>query len=192
MAANTLIKSKQRVADHGEVFTPPHIVEAMIKMVEPEVNRIDSRELEPACGSGNFLVPILKRKLATVDDQYGRSEFERRHYSLLALISVYGIELLADNAGECCQNLLEVFADHLRLPITDDGDDDPLLAAARTVLRLDIVNGDALAMKYVSPPTPIVFSEWAYLGKGDFHRRDFRYDNLTKARDFQTVESIQS
>ena len=61
-----LVKSKQRVADHGEVFTPPWMVEAMLDLVNDETERIDSRFLEPACGSGNFLVRILKRKLAAV------------------------------------------------------------------------------------------------------------------------------
>lgn len=92
----SLVKSKQRVADHGEVFTPPELVEAMIGLVQTEAERIDSRFLEPACGSGNFLVPVLRRKLATVDARYGKSDFEKRHHALLALMSIYGIEHLAD------------------------------------------------------------------------------------------------
>ena len=108
-----LVKSKQRVADHGEVFTPPELVEAMLDLVRAESERIDSRFLEPACGSGNFLVPVLQRKLATVDARYGKSDFEKRHHALLALMSIYGIELLADNVAECRENLLEVFVDDL-------------------------------------------------------------------------------
>ena len=96
-----LVKSKQRVADHGEVFTPPRMVEAMLDLVKDESERIDSRFLEPACGSGNFLVPVLTRKLATVEARYGKSDFERRHQALLALMSIYGIELLDDNVAEC-------------------------------------------------------------------------------------------
>src|ERR1700722_12059200 len=105
-----LIKSKKRVADHGEVFTPPWMVEAMFDLVKAESERIDSRLLEPACGSGNFLVPVLKRKLTTVHAQYGKSDFERRHHALLALMSIYGIELLDDNVAECRENLLNVVA----------------------------------------------------------------------------------
>src|SRR6266568_4446617 len=96
-----LIKSKRRVADHGEVFTPPWLVEKMLDLVKGETGRIDSRFLEPACGSGNFLVPVLQRKLAAVEAKYGKSDFERRHYALLALMCVYGIELLIDNIAEC-------------------------------------------------------------------------------------------
>src|SRR6201992_523128 len=90
-----LIKSKRRVADHGEVFTPAWLVEAMLDLVKGETERIDSRFLEPGSGSGNFLVPILKRKLAAVELKYGKSsEFEKEHYALLALMCIYGIELL--------------------------------------------------------------------------------------------------
>ena len=93
----SLFKSRKRVADHGEVFTPPWMVEAMLNLVKGETERIDSRFLEPACGSGNFLVRILQRKLAAVELKFGKSDFERRHYALLALMCIYGIELLADN-----------------------------------------------------------------------------------------------
>ena len=115
-----LVKSKQRVADHGEVFTPPWMVEAMLDLVKPETERIDARFLEPACGSGNFIVQILRRKLAAVELKYGKSDFERRHYALLGLMCIYGIELLADNISECRANVLEVFADYLQLDEADD------------------------------------------------------------------------
>jgi hypothetical protein len=71
-----LIKSKRRVADHGEVFTPRWLVEKMLDLVKGETERIDSRFLEPACGSGNFLVPVLQRKLAAVEIKFGKTEFE--------------------------------------------------------------------------------------------------------------------
>ena len=110
-----MIKSKKRVADHGEVFTPPWMVEAMLDLVKGETERIDSRFLEPACGSGNFLVPVLQRKLAAVEVKFGKSDFEKRHYALLALMCIYGIELLADNIAECRANLLEILADYLNI-----------------------------------------------------------------------------
>ncbi|HEY9424753.1 MAG TPA: N-6 DNA methylase, partial [Microterricola sp.] len=153
----SLVKSKQRVADHGEVFTPPEIVEAMIDLVRAEAERIDSRFLEPACGSGNFLVPVLKRKLAVVDARYGKSEFERRNHALLALMSIYGIEILSDNVAECRDNLLDVFVSHLGIP-----SDDELARAAASVLRTNVVHGDALSMETcTTQPRPITFAEWA-------------------------------
>src|SRR5471032_1708898 len=104
------VKSKQRVADHGEVFTPASMVEAMLDLVKDETERLDSRFLEPACGSGNFLVQILQRKLSAVELKFGKSDFEKRHYALLALMCMYGIELLEDNIAECRTNMLEILA----------------------------------------------------------------------------------
>lgn len=169
-----LIKSKERVADHGEVFTPPWMVEAMLDLVRGEAERIDSRFLEPACGSGNFLVQVLVRKLAAVESKFGKSPFERQHYALLALMSIYGVELLVDNIGECRANLLEVLADYLELVETDE-----LYGAASYVLSQNLVHGDALTMR-TSDGKAIVFAEWGYLGKGKFQRRDFRFDALTQ------------
>jgi hypothetical protein len=170
-----LIRSKQRVADHGEVFTPDWMVEAMLDLVKGETERIDSRFLEPACGSGNFLVRVLKRKLAAVELRYGQSAFERRHYALLGLMCTYGIELLADNIAECRANLLAIFDAYLDL---DDQDD--LHRAAVHVLSLNLVHGDALTMR-MHGDVAITFAEWGYLGKGRFQRRDFRYDSLTQS-----------
>src|SRR5260370_38342380 len=94
------IKSKKRVADHGEVFTPLWMVEAMLDLVKGETERVDSRFLESACGSGNFLVRVLQRKLTTVELKFGKSDFEKKHYSLLSLMCIYGIELFADNIAQ--------------------------------------------------------------------------------------------
>ena len=170
-----LIRSKQRVADHGEVFTPDWMVEAMLDLVKGETERIDSRFLEPACGSGNFLVRVLKRKLAAVELKYGQSGFEKRHFALLGLMCTYGIELLADNIAECRANLLAIFDAYLDL---DDQDD--LHRAAVHVLSLNLVHADALTMR-MHGDVAITFAEWGYLGKGRFQRRDFRYDNLTQS-----------
>lgn len=177
--AQQLVKSKQRVADHGEVFTPAWMVEDMLDLVMHESERVDSRILEPACGSGNFLIPVLARKLATVQSRHGKSEFEKRHYALFALMCTYGIELLADNAEECRHNLAEVFNTFLGI-----GDDDQWAQAARAVLAVNIVQGDALTMT-VPSGQPITFPEWGYLGKGKFQRRDFRYDDLTQRASYE-------
>jgi hypothetical protein len=174
----SLFKSKQRVADHAEVFTPAWLVEAMLDLVKDETERIDSRFLEPACGSGNFLVPILRRKLAAVERKFGKSDFERRHYALLAVMCVYGMELLADNIAECRANMLEILADYLNLEESDD-----LYRAAFCVLSQNLVHGDALTMR-TSDGQPITFTEWGYLGKGKFQRRDFRLDVLTQMSAF--------
>ena len=169
-----LIKSKRRVADHGEVFTPGWLVEKMLDLVKGESERIDSRFLEPACGSGNFLVPVLQRKLAAVETKYGKSDFEKRHYALLAVMCTYGIELLADNIAECRADMLEAFAHYLNLIETDE-----FYRAALYVLSQNLVHGDALTMR-MPDDQPITFAEWGYLGKGKFQRRDFRFDALAQ------------
>ena len=174
----SLVKSKQRVADHGEVLTPAWMVEAMLDLVKAETERIDSRVLEPACGSGNFLVPVLRRKLAAVDRKYGKSEFEKRYYALFGLMCVYGIELLPDNVAECHKNMLEVLADYIGVDEQDD-----LYRAAAYVLSQNIVHGDALTM-LTNTREPITFADWGYLGKGKFQRRDFRFDTLTQLSSF--------
>lgn len=179
-----LIRSKKRVADHGEVFTPPWLVEKMLDLVKGETERIDARFLEPACGSGNFLVPILQRKLAAVELKFGKVDFEKRHYALLAVMCAYGIELLPDNIAECRANMLEVFADYLDLSASDD-----LYRAAFYVLSLNLVHGDAMTMRDTEG-TPISVVEWGYLGKGKFQRRDFRLDVLTGMASFSAEGSL--
>lgn len=183
----SLIKSRKRVADHGEVFTPAWIVNAMLDLVRDESERIDSRFLEPACGSGNFIVNVLRRKLAAVECKFGKSDFEKRHYALLALMCIYGIELLPDNIAECRANMLEVFAEYLNL--TDDADE--TYRAAFFVLSLNLVHGDAMTMRDMNS-APISVVEWAYLGKGKFQRRDFRLDVLTSAASFGAEDSLFS
>lgn len=179
-----LVKSKQRVADHGEVFTPSWMVEAMLDLVKDETHRIDSRFLEPACGSGNFLVHVLQRKLAAVELKYGKSAFEKRHFALFGLMCIYGVELLPDNIAECRENLLEIFADYLQMDETSD-----LYRAASFVLSQNLIHGDALTMLN-SSKQPITFSEWGYLGKGKFQRRDFRFDVLTHSSAFSAEDSL--
>jgi hypothetical protein len=179
-----LIKSKRRVADHGEVFTPPWLVEKMLDLVRGETERIDSRFLEPACGSGNFLVPVLQRKLAAVEAKFGRTDFERRHYALLAVMCTYGIELLADNIIECRANMLEVFADYLNLDETDE-----VYLAAYYVVSQNLVHGDALTMR-THDGQAITFAEWGYLGRGKYQRRDFRLDVLTQMSSFTQEGSL--
>ena len=180
----SFVKSKKRVADHGEVFTPAWMVEAMLDLVKDETERIDSRFLEPACGSGNFIVPILQRKLAVVELKYGASEFERQHYALLGLMCIYGIELLADNIAEYRVNVLDVFAQYLNLDETDD-----LYQAAAHVLSENLIHGDALTMCAIDGQ-PIHFAEWGYLGKGKYQRRDFRFDVLTGSSAFSAEGSL--
>ena len=171
---NDLVKSKQRVADHGEVFTPSWIVDDMLDLVENESTRIESRFLESACGAGNFLKTVLERKLGTVRAKYGKSEFETRHYALLAVMSIYGIELLEDNIEECREELLAIYSRFLGID-----QESPWYKAATKVLIVNIIQGDALTLT-TTDGKPMKFPEWGYLGSGKYQRRDFQFDALTQ------------
>lgn len=179
-----LITSKQRVADHGEVFTPEWLVESMLDLVKDETERIDSRFLEPACGSGNFLVRVLQRKLAAVELKYGKTGFEKKHCALLGLMCIYGIELLPDNIAVCRKNLLDIFTQYLKIDTEDE-----FYRAAFYVLSQNLIHGDALTMRNIEDE-PITFAEWGYLGKGKFQRRDFRLDSLTQSSAFSEEGSL--
>lgn len=178
------MRSKQRMIDHGEVFTPAWLVDAMLDLVRDETERIDSRFLESACGSGNFLVQVLRRKLAAVELKYGKSDFEKRHYALHGLMCIYGIELLSDNVVECREHMLKIFDEFLALSEEDD-----FHRAAAYVLSQNIVHGDAVTM-LTNEVAPISFPEWGYLGKGKFQRRDFRFDTLTQMSAFGGEDTL--
>lgn len=173
--SENLTRSKQRIADHGEVFTPAWLVEDMLNLVKDESERIDARFLEPACGSGNFLVKVLQRKLAVVESKYGSAPFEREHFAVFALMCVYGIELLPDNIAECRDNLLAILAEYLGITKGEVP-----YRAGHFVLSQNLVHGDALKMRTLDDKA-ITFAEWGYLGKGKYQRRDFRLDTLTQA-----------
>lgn len=151
----------------------------MLDLVDHEAERIDARFLEPACGSGNFVIPVLRRKLSTVHEKYAAGEFERRHHALFSLMCIYGIELLQDNVEECRQNLLDELFAYLGA-----GSDSEWFAAARAVVDANIIHGDALTMK-AEGGDPIVFPEWGYLGRGKFQRRDFCFDSLYQMSSFE-------
>jgi hypothetical protein len=170
--------SKKRVADHGEVYTHPREVNAMLDLVKPETERIESRFLEPACGTGNFLVEILRRKLDVVSARYCKSQLEWERYAVLAVSSIYGIDILADNVAACRGRLFELFDEtyiaHFRNHTKDD-----CRSSIHFILSRNILHGDALTLKTVEPPIePIIFSEWSAVNGSLLKRRDFVYGDL--------------
>jgi hypothetical protein len=174
------IKSKERVSAHGEVFTADREVNAMLDLVKQETERVDSRFLEPACGNGNFLVRILERKLAVVRRMYqpmGRSAFELN--ALIALGSLYGIELQMDNVLECRQRLFDIFRQTYAELFPDLSQSDDFLRSAQYMLERNILWGDALTLRTPDESAAIVFSEWSAINQ-QFKRRDFTLDALLK------------
>ena len=168
------VVSRKRVADHGEVYTGEREVNAMLDLVKQETERIESRFLEPACGTGNFLAEVLKRKLRIVENRYGKSQLEYERYSFLAVTSIYGIDILEDNVLKCRKRLFEIFRDKYNSLFREE-----LLNAAKYVLERNIIWGDALELKTVGDdPKSIVFSEWSPVNGSMIKRRDFAFHEL--------------
>jgi len=172
------VVSKQRVADHAEVLTGRREVNAMLDLVKSETERIDSRFLEPACGTGNFLAEIVERKLRVVEARYGKSQLDYERDAILAVSSVYGIDILEDNVRQCRQRLFGIFdLNYLRLFKGKSHDD--CRESVRYILERNIIQGDALSLKTVGDnPKPIVFSEWSPVNGSMLKRRDFTFHGL--------------
>lgn len=170
--------SKKRVADHGEVFTSQREVNAMLDLVKQETERIDSRFLEPACGTGNFLTEILNRKLRVVEKKYRRSQLEFERNLVLAVSSVYGIDILQDNVIACRQRLLEMANARYSILFTAQARDE-VRKAVEFILTRNIIWGDALTLKTVGEKKEsIVFSEWSPVNGSQLKRRDFAFKEL--------------
>lgn len=171
------IKSKQRIRDHGEVFTPEHIVNDMLDLVRNETEIIESRFLEPACGDGNFLAPILERKIEMVKKRYRSSQIEFERMALLAIGSIYGVELLHDNVETCIERLYKI-VDDVYTKIYKNKSKDDFRKSVRFVLCRNILHGDALNLKNPDSNKYLVFSEWSLVSGSKIKRRDFEYREL--------------
>lgn len=172
------VVTKKRITDHGEVYTNKREVNAMLDLVVQETERIDSRFLEPACGTGNFLTEILERKLKVVKSRYAKNQLDYERYAVIAVSSIYGIELLEDNIVECRQRLFAIFDREygrlFKLKAKDECKE-----AVRYLLAKNILWGDALTLKTVGEhPKPIVFSEWSPVNGSQIKRRDFAFNDL--------------
>lgn len=182
------VKSKQRVAEHGEVFTAEREVKAMCDLVKQETERIDSRFLEPACGDGNFLTEVLSRKLAVVKKKYKKSSYDYERNSLLALGSIYGVDILPDNAIACRERLFTIWDKEYKKVCKKECNDDTR-EAAQFILSRNIVCGNALSLRCVDENgkdtnEPIVFSEWTFpFNDAITQRKDYTFDELLNGND---------
>lgn len=177
------VKSKQRVSDHGEVFTAEREVNAMLDLVKPETERIDSRFLEPACGEGAFLIEILRRKLEVVKSRYGKSPYDYERYAVLAVTSIYGVDILQDNVEICRQRLYELW-DKAYTANAKAQANEQCREVVRFILRKNILCGDALTMRQ-SDGTPIIFAEWSLVTENQIKRRDYALDELLAGHEEQ-------
>lgn len=173
------VKSKKRVTDHGEVFTNQREVNAMLDLVKHETERIDSRFLEPACGNGNFLAEVLRRKLAVVDSRYSKSQIEWERYAVIAVSSIYGVDILEDNAQECRERLFNIFNERYTA-IFKNKCKDECRRSVKFLLNRNILWGDALDFTNPETKQPIVFSEWSAVNGSMLKRRDYMFKFLVE------------
>ncbi len=172
------VKHKQRVDDHGEVFTSEREVNAILNLIEQETLRIESRFLEPACGTGNFLAEILRRKLNVVSQRYKKSQLEFERFSVLAISSIYGIDILEDNVEECRERLLGIFETLYRKTFKEHCKKD-CLNSVKYILNKNILWGEALTLKAVGEnDEPIIFAEWSPVNGSMIKRRDYTLARL--------------
>jgi hypothetical protein len=181
--AERQVKSKRRVAEHGEVYTAEREVKAMCDLVKTETERIESRFLEPACGNGNFLAEVLSRKLTVVKARYGKSPFDYERYSVLAMTSIYGVDILEDNVQECRERLYQIWEQEYDANVKKQADDQ-CRRAVRYILEKNILCGDALTMER-SDGSPILFAEWSLVTGNQIKRRDFALNELLDGHERQ-------
>jgi hypothetical protein len=181
------IKSRKRVAEHGEVFTNEREVNAMLDLVKSETDRIESRFLEPACGDGNFLAEILRRKLARVKRQYKKNNSEYTKNAFLALTSIYGIDIQEDNVEECRKRLFDIWDKAYSTQVKKEASDE-IRDAARYILQKNILCGDALTLMQ-NNGKPIIFAQWDFTVGFRMRRRDFTLDALMRDEEPEPIEN---
>ena len=178
------VKSKERVAEHGEVFTAEREVKAMCDLVSNMCEDYSKRFLEPACGDGNFLAEILSRKLVNIKKNYKRSSYDFERFSVFAVSSIYGVELLMDNVIECRKRLYTIWDKEYKNVCKKDCNEQTR-EAVKYILGKNILCGNALTLMCVDEnqqdtDDPIIFPEWSVIGGTNLKRRDFRLDVLLK------------
>jgi len=185
-----LIVSRERVADHGEVYTGKREVNAMLDLVKQETERIESKFLEPACGTGNFLVEILERKLQVVIKRYKKSQVDFERYGVLAVSSIYGIDIIMENVEGARERLFELFCAHYS-ELFKSRIKENCLSTVKFLLKKNIIHGNALTLATEGgSPQPIIFSEWSLVNAMHIKRRDFNFEELMTTANYNSDQSM--
>ena len=175
------IKSNDRIKDHGEVFTPKKIVEKMLEQtgITEQVYSLRSTFLEPSAGEGASLIAILERKLKYAAKQSTNMR-EFSNNALMALSTLYGIELLEDNVEMLVMNMNETFANNYRklgMEFFEAKPDPKVYHSAKVIIRANMAQGDALK-KVDASGNPIIFSEWQPIGKTRVQRTEYTFESI--------------
>ncbi|MCM1131045.1 MAG: hypothetical protein NC310_07110 [Roseburia sp.] len=182
------VKSKERVRDHGEVFTNEREVNAMLDLVKEETENIESTFLEPACGDGNFLAEILKRKLNVVKERYHNQLDNYEMYSISAIASIYGVDILQDNVNDCIERLYDIWLQEYS-KIMKTSEDERVKQVCHYILTKNILCGDALTM-LKNDGTPIVFAEWKFGTGTMIKRRDYELSKILETEQLTNTEEF--
>ena len=164
------IKSKSRVSNFGEVYTAKKQVTDMVNLVGDMASEITATVLEPACGNGNFLSEILRRKQSAVMQQLISQNILERN-TLRAVASIYGIDIQKDNVLECRERLY-------RQIIESKVHWSPLFCKMlRDILNRNIICGDTLTM-LADRGKPLTISEWDIRDNGTAVRKDVLFSDM--------------
>ena len=159
------IKTRKRVRDFGEVFTNEREVKAMCDLCEPDISQIDKKILEPGCGTGNFLVEILQRRL----EKSGSD-----HYKIIvALSNIYGVDIAPDNVVETRERLRQQVMNHLSTNILDNN----FLHLLDAILKYNIVIGDLIRGK-----RKIYLLDWSIKPNGHIEVEKHNLHDIERAR----------
>lgn len=173
------IKTKERVRNHGEVFTAEREVTAMLDLVKEETRNIDSTFLEPACGDGNFLVEIWRRKLNTVFKVSGGNDADCEYWATRAISSIYGIDIQQDNVIETQERLYnDFFARYVRTYRHKPSR--ICLNSILFILSQNIQCGDTLKSKK-EDGTPLMITKWAFDENNGLTISLFDYAEMVKS-----------
>lgn len=159
----SLIKSADRVKDHGEVFTPQKTVKLMLDQpeIQKKIRDLNATFLEPSAGEGAFLVELLKRRMVVAEGQ-SKSATDFGELALRGLATLYGIEYLEDNVEMLVMNMITTFEQGYRQVMEDryqEVADPAVLASAKVIVSANMVQGDTLK-QVTATGEPIIFSEW--------------------------------
>tara|TARA_B100001093_G_C26851399_1_gene1025339 strand:- start:4087 stop:4728 length:642 start_codon:yes stop_codon:yes gene_type:complete len=180
---NNQVKSKERVANFGEVNTSEKEVNAMVDLVKDQAERLDSRFLEPACGDGNFLLEVMSRKLKMLVKKYKKNQYDFEKYSVIAVGTIYGVDILKDNAEQARERLFKKFIEEYEKYFINNVNAN-LVESIRYIFKKNIIHGDALTLKKVDSDQPVTFCEWALI-EDKIQRRDYTLSDLLAYAPFE-------
>jgi SAM-dependent methyltransferase len=175
--SDSLIKSKERVRDLGEVFTAEREVRSMLDLVRYLSENVENTFLEPSCGNGNFLIEILKRKLETIKNKY-RKQIDVEFYIIRSIASIYGIDISKENIKEARERLFNEIKNFYSYNYNTKKANDGFWDSVKWILEKNIIVGDML-----NKVEDVILVEYSSPKKYFIKRQEFRLiDQMKKVK----------